>query len=96
MSTITPKSNIYKSADLFQVDVFLPGVSEENLEVDIQNHTLRIRATRQRGENHLTYKRDFRLKRNIDVESIDARLANGQLQITLPIATQTRKVLVNA
>ena len=96
MSTILPKSNIYKSAELFHVDVFLPGVSEENLEVDIDNHTLKIRATRQRGETHLTYKRDFRLNRNIDVESIEAKLANGQLQITLPIANQSRKVLVNA
>ena len=96
MSTLSPKSNIYKSADHFQVDVFLPGVSEENLEIDIENHTLKIRATRQRGETHQIYKRDFRLNRNIDVEAIEATLANGQLQITLPIANQSRKVLVNA
>ena len=95
MSILSPKSNIYKAADHFQVDVFLPGVSEEDLEIDIENHTLKIRATRQRGDTHLTYKRDFRLNRNVDVESIEAKLANGQLQITLPIANHSRKVLVN-
>ncbi|MEC8382052.1 MAG: Hsp20/alpha crystallin family protein [Myxococcota bacterium] len=96
MSTISPKSNIYKSSDHFQVDVFLPGVSEEHLEIDIENHTLKIRAFRQRGETRLTYKRDFRLNRTIDVDSIEAKLANGRLQITLPIANHSRKVLINA
>lgn len=95
-STFSPKSNVYKSEDLFQVDVFLPGVSPENLEVDIEDQTLKVRATRNRGKCTLSYKRDFRLNRNIDVDSIEAKLENGHLQITLPLANKNRKVLVHS
>lgn len=96
MSFFTPQSNIYKSDDLFLIDVFLPGVAPENLQVDVKNQILTVQASRKRGAQELTYKRDFRLNRNIDADAIEGKLENGRLQIKLPLANQQRKILIHA
>ena len=96
MSVHQPKANIYKGEDRYVIDVFLPGVEPESLNLEVNNHRLTVHASRQKNEQSFKLRRDFILNRNIDVDLIDARLDNGLLKIDLPVANQHRKIAIKA
>jgi HSP20 family molecular chaperone IbpA len=91
---IIPPVDIYETDN----DVFLvadvPGVTKENLQLDIDKDELTIRGTfnekSQDGEKLIDecvygeYRRTFTLGDTVDREKIAARLENGVLKLTLP------------
>jgi len=96
MSLFQPRANIYKADNQFIIDVFLPGVSAEDLNLEVRNHRLIVEASRQKNEKTIQLKRQFQLNRNIEVDLIDANLENGLLRVSLPVANHQRKITVNA
>jgi HSP20 family protein len=76
----------------FHIEVDLPGVAIADLEVTIHEDLLTIKARRQveegrqyayNGRTFSQFERSLRLPESVEADSVDARLANGVLHLTL-------------
>jgi len=91
----TPAANVRREGDTWRVNVALPGISPDQVEIDIVGRTLRVRGERpidQNGQpivNEITYgrfQREFTLPEEIDVKKVQAMYRHGLLELTLPLA----------
>ena len=96
-----PPLDAYETADAYVVELDLPGVHPENVDVGFEQSTLTIKGTRaptlrapEKGELRVytaervsgTFARAIRLPEYVDGEKIDATFTNGVLSITVPKA----------
>jgi HSP20 family molecular chaperone IbpA len=91
---IVPPVDIYESGDDIVLLADMPGVTKDNLSLDVDKGELTIRGTfleqETEGEKLLDeclygeYYRTFTLADAIDTEKISAKLENGVLSMTLP------------
>jgi len=89
-----PAVDIYESQDALVVVADMPGVSPDNVTIDIHDNTLTLRGTVTVEEvnerMHIQeygvgdYSRKFTLGRAIDQSKIEAAMKNGVLTLTLP------------
>ena len=93
--TFTPRADIVAIESGYQVEVELPGVSSENLSVELEQGVLSLRGqtsgtASESGEKPLiepiAYERSFRLSEAVEGDRIQAELKNGLLTLTLPKA----------
>lgn len=84
-----PISSINEKENGYEVEVELPGVRKENIEISIEKNLLSVSATRKKGEMELSYKRDFRISDEIDSNEIKASFENGLLVLKLSKKKQT-------
>ncbi len=91
------RTDITESNDAYLVEADLPGFSKDDIQIEIENNQLTIRAKREdekeerdkddrfiRKERHFgEFVRSFYVE-NIDQDKVDATLKDGVLQITLP------------
>lgn len=96
---------IFKNDNAYLVQFDLPGVTEDNLEVTIENDQLFLKAKREdqlKGKRilgeipKLHIKRSLHLGSSVDREAITAKLNNGVLSITLPKKKKAKKIIINA
>ncbi len=102
----TPLANILhnRKKDQFKIEVDLPGVNKEDINISIENDYLIVTATKEMkkelNENDYylleskygKYYRAFYLSDDIDRDSIDAKFENGRLTITLDkVASKKRR-----
>ena len=91
---LTPRANVIENAKVYTVQVELPGVVREELEITFAKNVLNIQGkptlTRDKGYKQVyreylegTYQRRFVLSDGIDPNGSEARLDNGVLEITL-------------
>ncbi|MBN2816850.1 MAG: Hsp20/alpha crystallin family protein [Campylobacterales bacterium] len=91
-----PFSNLAKRADSsFHLEVDLPGVKKEDVDVKIEDGVLSVTALRHyknelSRENYYIcesafgkFERRYTLPENIDTEKVDAKLVDGRLTLTL-------------
>ncbi|NDY70874.1 Hsp20/alpha crystallin family protein [Desulfobacter hydrogenophilus] len=89
------KTNLLESGDRFEVQVEVPGISKDDLNIKIQGNYLEISGKRsvetpegykkhrnERGSS--TFSRSFTLPNDIDAEKVEAALKDGILYLTLP------------
>jgi HSP20 family protein len=103
---VAPAATVLENADGYTLEVEMPGVSKENLEMWIENNELTIVGRRSmpsvegtllhresRSEN---FRRAFELDPSIDAEKISAKIEQGVVTLTLPKAEQVkpRKIAV--
>jgi HSP20 family protein len=100
--TFTPTFEVKETAEAFVVRADLPGVKETDLDVSVHNGVLSIsgsRAAEQRQEGDSFYvferqfgsfSRSFGLPESADPEKVDARLAEGVLQLTIGKKVQAK------
>ena len=103
---IAPAATVLENADGYTLEVEMPGVSKENLEMWVENNELTILGRRSmpgvegtllhresRSEN---FRRTFELDPSIDAEKISAKIEQGVVSLTLPKAEQVkpRKITV--
>ena len=79
----TPKADYYEVDNGFMLEVELPGVKKEELDVQVEKNIITVKATRARKESKVTYERSFRLADDIDTENIKVSLENGVLSFAL-------------
>ena len=79
----TPKADYYEVENGFMLEVELPGVKKEDLDVQVEKNIITVKATRARKESKFTYERSFRLADDIDTENIKVSLENGVLSFAL-------------
>jgi HSP20 family protein len=107
----TPAVNISETEKGYTIELAAPGYAEKELHVDLENNLLTIEGKREektekadgkvnRKEFHYgTFKRSFKMPREVDSEKIDAKYNNGILSITVPKTekeqNKTRKIKIS-
>ena len=103
---IAPAATVLENADGYTLEVEMPGVSKENLEMWIENNELTILGRRSmpsvegtlihRESRQENFRRAFELDPSIDAEKISAKIEQGVVTLTLPKAEQVkpRKITV--
>lgn len=97
----TPRMDVHESDDEICIDTDLPGVSEKDIEVRLDDDVLTLRGERKterregaNGNYHVmersmgTFQRSMRLPFHVDPAQVKASFENGVLTVRLPKAPQ--------
>ena len=96
---VTPPVDIYETARGLVVKADLPGVEKENLDLQVENNLLTIRAKpthTSAGESVyreyelVNFFRQFELNEKVDRSKISAELKHGVLTLQLPKAEEVK------
>ncbi|MET8811744.1 Hsp20/alpha crystallin family protein [Streptomyces sp. NPDC004549] len=98
----------WREGDTFVVELDLPGVTPESIDLDVERNVLTVRADRRPayGENAETviterpagtFGRQLFLGETLDSERIDASYEAGVLRLRIPVADQAkpRKIAIS-
>ena len=103
---MAPAATVLENAEGYTLEVEMPGVSKENLEMWVENNELTIIGRRSmpsiegtllhRESRQENFRRAFELDPSIDAEKISAKIEQGVVTLTLPKAEQVkpRKITV--
>jgi HSP20 family protein len=104
---ITPAASVVEGDGAYILNVEMPGVNKEGLEISVENNELtivgrrslpQIEGTLIHRESRLeNFRRVFELDPSIDPAKVSARIEQGVLTFTLPKAEQVkpRKITVS-
>lgn len=104
---VTPVASVIEGADVYMLNVEMPGVNKEGLEISVENNELTIIGRRSlpqidgtlihRESRQENFRRVLELDPSIDMSKISARIDQGVLTLTLPKAEQVkpRKITVS-
>jgi HSP20 family protein len=98
----------FRVGDTFVVELDLPGVASESIDLDVERNVLTVRAERRPSAEHNaevviterpagTFSRQLFLGETLDTERIDASYEAGVLRLTIPVAEQAkpRKITIS-
>ena len=104
---IAPSASVVEAGDGYTLEVEMPGVNKDGLEISVENNELTIVGRRSRPglEGKLihresrpeNYRRTFELDPSIDADKIGAKIDQGVITLTLPKAehVKPRKIAVS-
>ena len=96
---IEPRVDIFEDADGLTLMADLPGVTKENLDVEVKDEILTIQAhTRRESKGTPVYRefeltnffRQFKLSERVDAERISAEFKHGVLTLRMPKAEEAK------
>ena len=99
----TPTVNTREGDDAYYIEVDLPGVKKEDINIDVDDNTLTISGERKLKEEHKEdnfykvesvygkFERAFSLPEDVDTEKIEAEHKNGVLEIKIPKVQKVEK-----
>ena len=97
-SALSPRTYSKESTEAYTLELELPGVPEKDIEVEIKDQVLSIKAAVKAvdadGNEVLkrSYQRSFELPEDVDNENAEAKSQNGILTISLPRHEKVEKV----
>lgn len=98
----SPAVDITEKKDELVLTAELPGMSRDDIEIELENNVLTIRGEKkqerkeEKGRQYLyeraygAFSRSFTLPRTVDPDRIRARFENGVLTVTMPKSEQAR------
>jgi HSP20 family protein len=104
---VAPPASVIEAGDGYALEVEMPGVNKEGLDISVENNELTITGRRSfpavegtlihhesRPEN---FRRTFDLDPSIDANKISAKIDQGLVRLTLPKAehVKPRKITVS-
>ncbi|OLA97149.1 MAG: heat-shock protein Hsp20 [Verrucomicrobia bacterium 13_2_20CM_55_10] len=104
---IAPPASVTESADGYMLEIEMPGVKKDGLDISVENNELNVIGRRSlpavegalihhesRPEN---FRRTFEIDPSIDAEKISAKIDQGLVTLTLPTAehVKPRKITVS-
>ena len=104
---ITPPSSVTEIADGYMLEIEMPGVKKDGLDISFENNELTITGRRSlpRVEGTLihresrpeNFRRVFEIDPSIDADKISAKIDQGLVTLTLPKAehVKPRKITVS-
>ena len=104
---VAPVSSLVENAEGYILEVEMPGVNKEGLEISVENNELTILGRRSlpaldgtlihREMRPNNFRRSFELDPSIDTGKISAKIEQGVVSLTLPKAEQVkpRKITVS-
>jgi len=98
--TLVPAAGIMEDGDGYILQVEMPGVNKEGLEISVENNELTILGRRSlpaiegtlihRESRRENFRRTFELDPSIDAGKISAKIEQGVVTLTLPKAEQVK------
>jgi HSP20 family protein len=104
---ITPPASVTDAADGYTLEIEMPGVRKDGLDISVENNELTIIGRRSmpavegnlihRESRPVNFRRAFELDPSIDADKISARIDQGLVTLTLPKAehVKPRKITVS-
>ena len=98
---VTPRTTVYESAEAVIVELEMPGVTKDGVEITVEKDELTILGRRSRPADDgfeivhqerllLPYTRTYVLSERIDTSTIGANFDNGVLRLTLPKSAEAK------
>jgi len=103
----TPPVDIKEDADAYTVHLEVPGVSQDNLHLSLQDNVLTIKGSKEQkqesGEGRYrriersygSFSRSLSLPRNVDATRVEANLEDGVLEVRLPKREESKPRQIN-
>ena len=105
----TPPVDTYETDDALVIQVDLPGVSKDDVSVDVHQNTLMLRGQRKPDvgvpqdryhrveRTYGTFQRSFVLPTTVDQEKVQATFKDGVLELHLPksAAAKPRRIAIH-
>lgn len=98
--TTTMPVDAWREGDRLVLELDLPGVRPDSIDVDVERNVLTVRAERSPGNTegqllaaertHGTFSRQLVLGDNLDAERIEAGYDNGVLRLVVPVAEKAK------
>jgi HSP20 family protein len=100
-SFFSPSADAANSEESYEINMELPGVSAENIDISLNDHVLTVKGEKkaEREEKTKTYyfsersygafQRSFRLPGDVNTDAINANFTDGVLKLTLPKTSST-------
>lgn len=97
-----PPVDIYETADAVVLKAELPGISKDDINVEVKDNTLTLRGEKKfekevKEENYYrversygTFQRSFSLPSTVQQDKVKAKFKDGILEITLPKAEEAK------
>jgi HSP20 family protein len=91
-----PNVNTRESDEAYHIELDLPGIKKENVDINIDDNILTIKGNRElqkdvKKENYYkiesfygSFSRSFTLPQKVDIENINAASNNGVLEVVIP------------
>jgi len=94
---LMPSVEVVRDENGWRLRVALPGVSPENLEVNVTGQKVHIRANEERDTVTTRFEETVALPDTVDVEKITAMFRHGLLELTLPLkeAVKPRRIEIS-
>jgi len=101
--TFSPEVDIIRNEKSIELMMALPGVSKNDIILDLDDNTLIIKGERKapqnvefivRETNYGSFERSFKLTEDIDTSKIDAKYNDGILNVSLPINEKAPKTTI--
>ena len=104
---ITPPASVTEVADGYMLEIEMPGVKKDGLEISVENNELTIIGRRSlpavegtlihRESRPENFRRAFEIDPSIDADKISAKIDQGLVTLTLPKAehVKPRKITVS-
>jgi HSP20 family protein len=104
---IAPPASVIEAGDGYTLEVEMPGVNKDGLDISIENNELTITGRRSfpvvegtlihRESRPENFRRTFELDPSIDAEKINAKIDQGLVRLNLPKAehVKPRKITVS-
>ncbi len=92
----TPSVNTREGKHAYHVEVDLPGMKKEDINIDVKDNIITISGERKSKEetkedeyykiesSYGKFERSFTLPENVDIENIHAQAENGVLEVVIP------------
>jgi HSP20 family protein len=102
MGTWAPAVDIFEKGEDLVIRAEIPGVSKDEIDINVENNTLTIRGERKHEEEfdqgkayraeriYGGFLRTFSLPRTVDSSRIGASYRDGVLELTLPKAEEAK------
>jgi HSP20 family protein len=82
--------DVFENEVCYLILADIPGVSRDNLHVDVQGNNLILRAERMLGDEQTLFERRFLLPDSADVDQINASLNNGVVRVEIQKTQKSR------
>ncbi|MCR5027965.1 MAG: Hsp20/alpha crystallin family protein [Fibrobacter sp.] len=78
-----PRAAVAENNGQYTLEVDLPGVKKEDIDLNLENFMLTIKASRKSATADMKFERSFKLSQDLDTEAADVTFENGLLSIKL-------------
>lgn len=95
----SPSADVHETQDAYQIELDIPGLSEKDIELTLENRHLTLRGERKPNEEanytrreraYGRFERVFHLPEDADQANIEARARNGVLTVSIPKLEQAK------
>lgn len=94
LSTGRIPADVFEGDDAYHVHLEIPGVRKEDITLELLDSQLSLTAVKKHAEtkteNSTTLKRTISVPKDVEQESISAKLEHGILQLTLPKSPENK------